>query len=353
MIRSTRLPASDHRLFTLDVFLISGDPRKKFGKKKWNDISRVIQIRGDQTLNDLHEAIFIAFDRYDEHLYEFQIGGRAPFDPNAWRYSPPVEFGWKEPTNSADTAIGKLGLKRGDKFGYWFDFGDDWWHQIDVLEIDEHAPEGELPRIVQRQGESPPQYEVDVCGDDAEGEPPPSLEEVLASSSPKYRARYVEISQRCDDFCKARLNSEYQAVCASLLEIVCQFDLPIDRGKPESWAAGLVHSVGWVNFLFDPTQQPHLKPEEVAAGFGVSVATMQTKSRDIRKRLNLVQLDPEFCLPSKLDDNPLVWLIEVQGLMLDARQAPREIQQRLWEEGIIPYVPADRHSQDSNGGPKQ
>jgi hypothetical protein len=34
-----------------------------------------------------------------------------------------------------------------DRFGYWFDFGDDWWHGIEVLAIDESVPSGRLPRI--------------------------------------------------------------------------------------------------------------------------------------------------------------------------------------------------------------
>jgi len=47
-------------IYTLKVKL-------KFAKSSW----RRITIRGDQTLKDLHHAIFRAFDRYDEHLYAF------------------------------------------------------------------------------------------------------------------------------------------------------------------------------------------------------------------------------------------------------------------------------------------
>ena len=36
-------------------------------------IWRRIGIRSDQTLDDLHAAIFDAFDRFDEHLYSFYI----------------------------------------------------------------------------------------------------------------------------------------------------------------------------------------------------------------------------------------------------------------------------------------
>src|SRR5438552_14254686 len=43
-----------------------------------HEIWRTIAIRGDRTLHDLHSAIFLAFDRYDDgHLYSFYFP-RAP-----------------------------------------------------------------------------------------------------------------------------------------------------------------------------------------------------------------------------------------------------------------------------------
>src|SRR5438105_5003239 len=76
------------RLYTLVVFIMSGPITEKFARKN-PVISRTIQIRGDQTLEDLHEAIFDAFDREDEHLYEFQFG-KGPMDPKAIRYVAPT-----------------------------------------------------------------------------------------------------------------------------------------------------------------------------------------------------------------------------------------------------------------------
>src|SRR6516164_9006413 len=76
------------RLYTLEVFIISGPITEKFAKKN-PVISRTIQIRGDQTLQDLHHAIFDAFGRSDEHMYEFQFG-KGPMDPKAPRYVLPA-----------------------------------------------------------------------------------------------------------------------------------------------------------------------------------------------------------------------------------------------------------------------
>lgn len=71
-------------LYTFDVFIINGPMSRDFVKKN-RVISRTIQIRGDQTLEELHSAIFNAFDREEEHMYEFQIGGKGPMDPKARR----------------------------------------------------------------------------------------------------------------------------------------------------------------------------------------------------------------------------------------------------------------------------
>jgi hypothetical protein len=153
---------SKGRLYTLEVFLLSGPITEKFAKKN-PIVSRTIQIRGDQTLEDLHHAIFDAFGRWDEHMYEFQFG-KGPMDPKGPRYVLPnayeIESSEKNPPAGRvdSTTIESLGLKVGDRFGYWFDFGDDWWHQINVEAIEDQVPQGRFPKVTKRVGKSPPQY---------------------------------------------------------------------------------------------------------------------------------------------------------------------------------------------------
>ena len=45
--------------------------------------------------------------------------------------------------------------------GYWFDFGDDWWHQINMEGIEEKVPKGKYPKVTKKVGKSPPQYADD------------------------------------------------------------------------------------------------------------------------------------------------------------------------------------------------
>ncbi len=151
------------RVYELVVSLIGGPMTEEFAKAN-PEISRTILIQGDQTLAQLHHAIFDAFDREDEHMYEFQVGGNRPMDPDARRYVLPMaaEYVLDEIDVPAGlvtrTTLDDLGLEVDEPFGYWFDFGDDWWHQVDVAGIQEQAAPGEYPRITLRVGDSPPQY---------------------------------------------------------------------------------------------------------------------------------------------------------------------------------------------------
>lgn len=97
--------------------------------------------------------------------------------------------------------------------------------------------------------------------------------------------------------------------------------------------------MGRVNFLFDKTQTPHLRADELCAHFGLSPSTGSAKSTAIMDLLKLGLMDPQWTRPSRLADNPMAWLIQVNGLIVDARQAPREIQEEALRQGLIPYLP--------------
>jgi hypothetical protein len=145
-------PAS---LYVLSVYLVNGPMSKKFANK---EISRAIEIRGDQTLEQLHYAIFEAYDRWDQHLYEFQFGKR-PFDPDGRNYvAPDPPPSTKRVGNARTAKLEDLDLKPDRVFGYWFDFGDDWYHQIRVERIEQAIPTVTYPRVIRRIGKSPPQY---------------------------------------------------------------------------------------------------------------------------------------------------------------------------------------------------
>ena len=161
-VPKTVVNPSSNALYVLDIFLIDGPITEEFIAEN-PEVSRTIEIKGSNTLEDLHKIIFKAFDREEEHMYEFQVGGTGPQDPNARRYCLKQAFSssglTREPYGDVSkTSIASVGLSIDEAFGYWFDFGDDWWHQINVTNILDKAPAGKYPKITKRVGASPPQY---------------------------------------------------------------------------------------------------------------------------------------------------------------------------------------------------
>jgi hypothetical protein len=166
-------------LYTLEVALMDGPITDAFAERH-QVVSRTIQIRGDQTLADLHHAVFDAFDREEEHLYEFQFGDK-PMDRKAPRYVLPggaADDPFDDGTPAGvvtETTLDSLGLMPGRRFLYWFDFGDSWMHQISVAAVEDAPPRGRFPKVTKRVGESPPQYaDLEEDEEDEDTEPLPT-----------------------------------------------------------------------------------------------------------------------------------------------------------------------------------
>jgi hypothetical protein len=170
------------------------------------------------------------------------------------------------------------------------------------------------------------------------------------SAEMEFYRRCGEIVELMDAFCVAHLNNEYQELCRDMMDELCMADFPLDKGGPAGWASGIIHAIGWVNFLHDPQQSPHMTSAQVAEGFGVSQGTMAAKSKIIRDELDVIPMDPDWCTTAMLEDNPLVWMLEVDGFVMDIRHAPREAQEEAYRLGLIPFIPADKQEADLKSG---
>ena len=160
------------------------------------------------------------------------------------------------------------------------------------------------------------------------------------------QSKFAEITALTDDFCSKHLNHEYAEMSRKLTAALCRKrPSPLARGKAKTWACGIVHALGMVNFLYDSSQTPHLKATELYKLFGVGQSTGQGKSKQIRDLMKMSQMSPDWCLPSRIDDNPLIWMVSVNGLIMDIRHAPYEAQLVAFEQGIIPYIPGDRSTE--------
>jgi hypothetical protein len=76
------------------------------------------------------------------------------------------------------------------------------------------------------------------------------------------RAEVDGIVAVTDAFCEEHLDAEYAALCRKLaLKLARKRPSPLARGDLPIWSAGIVHTVGTVNFLFDRSQSQHLSAE--------------------------------------------------------------------------------------------
>ena len=155
--------------------------------------------------------------------------------------------------------------------------------------------------------------------------------------------KFAAITTLVDAFCTQHLNEEYRQIIHHVVGALARKrPSPLSKGKENVWAAAAVHAVGRVNFLDDPSQTPHCKSKAIYDFFGIGESTGQNKSKEIRDLLKMGPMSPEWTLPNRLADNPMVWLLQVNGIAVDIRHALIELQRLAFEKGLIPFIPAER-----------
>ena len=75
------------------------------------------------------------------------------------------------------------------------------------------------------------------------------------SASGEAKAIAEELMKMTDAFCKEFLNEEYADLCRKLAETLARKrPSPLLQGRLETWACGIVRTIGWVNYLDDRSQ---------------------------------------------------------------------------------------------------
>jgi Domain of unknown function (DUF6398) len=157
------------------------------------------------------------------------------------------------------------------------------------------------------------------------------------------KAAYDAIVALTDAFCRDHLNEDYRGLARAMTAALCRKrPSPLASGRPRTWACGIVYVLGQLNFLSDESSQPHMAMADLCAAFGVGQSTAAAKAKVIRDALRTSRMDPTGMLGSFVDRNPLVWMAEGNGALVDRRDMPREVRVVAHEKGLIPYIPADR-----------
>lgn len=112
---------------------------------------REVEVPLSMTFKRLHETIQAAFLWFDCHLWEFDFDGR--------RYGPPFDedFGGDKIHNANTTRLTKLRDSGVTEFRYVYDMGDNWEHQIEILDLFDIPKGARLPTFIDGRWKKPPE----------------------------------------------------------------------------------------------------------------------------------------------------------------------------------------------------
>lgn len=127
-------------------------------------IWREIEAASNMTLAALHGVLQALMGWHDSHLWAFEAGDkRFEFpDPDVKTPSPAGQ-------DPGRVTLGSLLAGKGAALRYNYDFGDDWWIDIEVVAVGKPQPKVRYPRCLAGERSGPPED----CGG------PPGFEESL------------------------------------------------------------------------------------------------------------------------------------------------------------------------------
>lgn len=107
---------------------------------------RRLKVPSTTSLAELHRIIQVAMGWDDCHLHQFEVNGVHYAD---------LEHLLEDITDEARRTLARM--QPGDQIAYWYDFGDDWWHDIVVESVDRPDPALSYPRCVTGRRAAPPE----------------------------------------------------------------------------------------------------------------------------------------------------------------------------------------------------
>jgi hypothetical protein len=114
-------------------------------------IWRRVAVSGAISFAELHAVIQLAMGWTNSHLHAFEVGDT--------RYGPRYPHDDDDGTEDERTARldEVVAPKKGARFTYWYDFGDDWLHDVAVKAVGVSLPEIEAPHCLEGLGACPPE----------------------------------------------------------------------------------------------------------------------------------------------------------------------------------------------------
>lgn len=114
-------------------------------------IWRLVEMPQAASLKGLHDVIQSSFGWLDYHLYEFQIGDRRYGVPDPrLAYDPDVRW-------ARNMKLRALIDKGHMRFGYVYDFGDEWRCAIAIEAVEDGVASVDYPRLIAGERRGPPE----------------------------------------------------------------------------------------------------------------------------------------------------------------------------------------------------
>jgi hypothetical protein len=135
-----------------------------------------------------------------------------------------------------------------------------------------------------------------------------------------------------EKFCTDYLDKNYKKLTAEIIEKITQKDKSLfHKGKPEIWAASIIHSAGTVNALFNKKSTPHIKYDLLVKHFSTSKSTVTKKSGLIKNLFKEEEFKEKFTLKKTRDFNPVE---EMMDMFTDLLGLSINTEENLIEEEI-------------------
>lgn len=149
--------------------------------------------------------------------------------------------------------------------------------------------------------------------------------------------KYIEILNIIKEVCVDNLNEEYLFLAENLSREIFQLkEFKLSKSKANSWACGILHSLGQRNGLFNSKSVINIKAQEFYKLFNVSSSTGLSKSKEIR---GLIDLDDEKWTinnvkESSRKENLLEEVENLESLFKEDKylREANKIARKAWEE---------------------
>ena len=132
------------------------------------------------------------------------------------------------------------------------------------------------------------------------------------------------------DFCENYINDEYKNICHLVVEKMSRKrQVPYMTGRVEVWAAGIIHAIGRVNFLYHKKTSPYISMDQLAEYFNTSKRTVGPKAKIIINMFKMSYFDPVFSTRSIQEKSPSSEFIQIGNYIYRKSQVEAELMNQL------------------------